>query len=159
MDERMTDHKHCMITLITEVKYFSRGGRTIIRNLRGIYGKWCKCINTAVFSLWLRWAKNIRMQNCCQWSVNDDASFSIESLCMSMLFFTLLLYTRNPVKYDAFRDYLINLHVISRHDLTFKQWVGDSGPLSFWKVCDLSLYENQGWNHKTSLSFTRRGWV
>jgi len=33
--------------------------------------------------------------------------------------------------------------------ITFVQWVGGSG--SF----DLPLYENQGWNHKTSLSFTR----
>jgi len=29
-----------------------------------------------------------------------------------------------------------------------------------WKVCDLPLYENQGWNHKTPLSFTRVGeWI
>jgi len=34
-----------------------------------------------------------------------------------------------------------------------------SEPLSYWKLCDLTLNENKGWYHKTSLSFTKGGWV
>jgi len=46
---------------------------------------------------------------------------------------------------------IITSHAMSRRTYFRTVCGGGSGPLSFWKVCDLPLYENQGWNHKTCL--------